>query len=66
MRYARSSNEEIWVMACSKFFERHGDYDWYKVDQHQALLEMLKDAKGHANPNDLKRRIYNLYKEVGC
>ena len=65
MRHAISSSEEIWVRVCAKFFERHGEYNWYKVDQNQALVEMLKDANGQANPYDLRHRIHNLYKEVG-
>ena len=65
MRYAISSNEEVWVRVCTKFFERHCEYDWCEVDQDQALLEMLNDANGQLNPMELKRRIHNLYKSVG-
>lgn len=65
MRYAISSQEEMWVKACYKFFERHGHWDWYKVDQQQAFHEMMKDGQGAINPTDLKQRIKELYQSVG-
>jgi hypothetical protein len=64
-RYAISSPEEIWVRVCSKFFETHGEYDWYKISQKQAFNEMMLSSKGTGNPRDIKKRIAALYKSVG-
>lgn len=64
-RYAVSSNEEIWVRVCHRFFLDHGFYDWYSVSQEDALREMLKYSNGTANPDDIRRRIAALYESVG-
>jgi hypothetical protein len=66
MRYAISSQEEIWVKVCYKFFEQTDMTYWYAgVSQEQAFNQMMKLSKGTANPTDLKRRIKVLYESIG-
>lgn len=66
MRYAISSQEEIWVKACYKFFEQNDMTYWYVgVNQEQAFRQMMKLSNGTANPTDLKRRIKALYESIG-
>lgn len=65
MRYAISSSEEIWVRVCAKFFERHGEWDWFLVPKRQAFEEMMKDSKGTMSPQILMARIGMLYQSVG-
>lgn len=64
-RYAKSSNEEIWVRACAKFFQEYGEYDWYKVPKTEALSYMLLNSGGQGNPHDIRQRIQKLYESVG-
>lgn len=64
-RYAISSNEEVWVRICAKFFERHGEWDWYIVPKKTAFMEMMQDSKGAMNPQVLTERIDMLYRSVG-
>lgn len=66
MRYAISSQEEIWVKVCYKFFEKNDMTYWYAgVSQEEAFHQMMKFSNGTANPTDLKRRIKKLYESVG-
>jgi len=65
MRYAISSNEEVWVRACNAFFENHGTFNWYEVPKDQALREMFIYSNGTANPKHLKDKIDSLYQNVG-
>lgn len=65
MRYAVSSEEEVWVRACAKFFAEHGDYDWYQVPKDQAFAEIMMHTKGCGNPHKIRTRVYNLYASVG-
>ena len=64
-RYAISSDEEIWVRLCHKFFLTHGFYDWYMVSREDALREILSYSHGEVNPADIKKRIDILYDSVG-
>lgn len=66
MRYAISSQEEIWVKVCYQFFEENDMMYWYaQVSQEQAFHQMMKFSNGTANPADLKKRIKELYESVG-
>lgn len=65
MRYAISSQEEAWVKACYKFFETHGMWDWYTVNQDQAVREIMKNSGGALDPVWVKNKIKELYNSVG-
>ena len=65
MRYAISSQPELWVRCCSKFFEKHGSWEWYTVPKDQALREMLIYSNGAASPKYFKDKIDSLYQSVG-
>jgi hypothetical protein len=65
MRYAISSQEETWVKACYKFFETYGMWDWYTVDQDQAVREIMRNSGGSLNPVWVKNKINDLYESVG-
>lgn len=64
-RYAISSPEEVWVRACSKFFEKHGTWDWFTVPKNVAFVEIMENTRGQGNLADIKQRVENLYKSAG-
>jgi len=64
-RYAISTSEEVWVRACYQFFAEHGFYDWVQVPQDRAFTIIMKNTRGHANPNYIRKRIDELYKAAG-
>jgi hypothetical protein len=65
MRYALTSPEELWVIACYKFFEEYGFLSWYKTNKHDALRHMMQTSKGKMDPSFLKSKIDELYNGVG-
>lgn len=65
MRHAISSNEEIWVRLCHRFFLEYGFYDWYRVSRENAFTAMMSYSDGSANPHDIKKRIDTLYDSAG-
>jgi hypothetical protein len=64
-RYALSSQEELWVKSCAKFFQTHGEWEWYKVPMKDAVAEILKHARGAADPIFFANRINKLYEGAG-
>ena len=65
-RYAISSNEEIWIRLCYKFFLTHGFYDWYQVSREDAFQEIMSYSNGEAYPQNIKQRVDILYDSVGA
>jgi len=65
MRYAISSQEEIWVRGCAKFFAKYGEYDWYQVPKDEALAFILMNSGGTGNPVYIRKRLHELYESVG-
>jgi hypothetical protein len=64
-RYTISSQEEVWVRACNKFFEKHGSWDWYLVPQEVAFREIVMFARGQGHSTFIKEKVENLYKVAG-
>jgi hypothetical protein len=64
-RYALSSQEELWVKSCAKFFQTHGELEWYRVPMQDAVAEILKHARGAADPIFFTNRISKLYEGAG-
>jgi hypothetical protein len=65
MRYAISTNEEVWVRACYQFFEKNGFWDWYTVPKETAFREIMIYTRGQGNPTWIKQKIDDLYKNAG-
>ena len=64
-RYAILSSEEVWVRVCAKFFEHHGNWDWYLIPEDQAFYEMMQYGNGIISPQNLRARIGMLYQSAG-
>lgn len=64
MRRAISTSEEVWVRACYKFFEEFGFWYWYEVPKEKAFAVIMMNTKGAGNPEIIKQRVEQLYKDV--
>jgi hypothetical protein len=65
IRYAISTEEEVWVRACYKFFEEYGFWDWYQIPPEKAFMVIMKHTKGQGNPLLIKQRVNKMYEDAG-